>query len=48
MLFQMSEPDLYDFMRSRNIKDDIIRTLIEEKVNLFIKMIFYLVLTFYA
>ena len=32
MLFQMSEPDLYDFMRSRNIKDDIITTLIEEKV----------------
>ncbi|XP_063426966.1 uncharacterized protein LOC134710525 [Mytilus trossulus] len=33
MLFQMSEPDLYDFMRSRNIKDDIIRTLIEEKID---------------
>ncbi|XP_063441917.1 uncharacterized protein LOC134722206 [Mytilus trossulus] len=29
----MSEPDLYDFMRSRNIKDDIIRTLIEEKID---------------
>ncbi|CAG2196679.1 unnamed protein product [Mytilus edulis] len=32
---KMSEPDLYDFMRSRNIKDDIITTLIEEKVREF-------------